>query len=59
MATDAFSKVNGTENIYANMILVYNLLMPVFLMDIHKAQVTIQQGLNLAKKFQVSAKEKT
>jgi NADH dehydrogenase len=53
-----FNKVNGTENI-CYMILVFNLLMAVFLMDIHKVQVAIQQGLNLAKNFKLAQKEKT
>jgi NADH dehydrogenase len=56
MATDAFNKVNGTENIYA-IYIVFNLLM-VFLMDIHSWQVAIQQGLNLAKNFKLTQKTK-
>jgi NADH dehydrogenase len=56
MATDAFNKVNGTENIYA-IDIVFNLLM-VFLMDIHSWQVAIQQGLNLAKNFKLTRKDK-
>jgi hypothetical protein len=36
MATDAFNKVNGTQNIYAVEILVSNLLMKTFLKVIRR-----------------------
>lgn len=59
MATDAFNKVNGTENIYA--------IGDTCIQDTdggfpnghpQVAQVAIQQGLNLAKNFKLTQKEK-
>ena len=59
MATDAFSKVNATENIYAigdTAILTSDKNFP----DGHPqvAQVAIQQGLNLAKNFKALIQDK-
>ena len=59
MATDAFSKVNATENIYAigdTAILTSDKNFP----DGHPqvAQVAIQQGINLAKNFKALIQEK-
>ena len=59
MATDAFNKVNATENIYAigdTAILTADKNFP----DGHPqvAQVAIQQGINLAKNFKASLQNK-
>jgi NADH dehydrogenase len=60
MATDAFNKVNGTENIYAigdTCIQVTDSGFPNGHPQV--AQVAIQQGLNLAKNFKLTQKEKS
>jgi NADH dehydrogenase len=59
MATDAFNKVNGTENIYAIGDTCIQLTDAGF-PDGHPqvAQVAIQQGLNLAENFKLIQKDK-
>ncbi|MEL1252157.1 NAD(P)/FAD-dependent oxidoreductase [Flavobacterium sp. DGU38] len=59
MATDAFSKVNATENIYAigdTAILTADANFPNGHPQV--AQVAIQQGINLAKNFKASLENK-
>ncbi|WP_163407170.1 NAD(P)/FAD-dependent oxidoreductase [Flavobacterium ajazii] len=59
MATDAFSKVNATENIYAigdTAILTADANFPNGHPQV--AQVAIQQGINLAKNFKASLQNK-
>jgi NADH dehydrogenase len=59
MATDAFNKVNGTENIYAIGDTCIQLTDGGFPNGHPQvAQVAIQQGLNLAK-FQVNTKRQS
>jgi NADH dehydrogenase len=59
MATDAFNKVNGTENIYAIGDTCIQLTDGGFPNGHPQvAQVAIQQGLNLAKNFKLTRKKK-
>jgi NADH dehydrogenase FAD-containing subunit len=59
MATDAFNKVNGTENIYAIGDTCIQLTDGGFPNGHPQvAQVAIQQGLNLAKNFKLTRKDK-
>jgi hypothetical protein len=57
MATDAFNKVELKISMLSA-ILVFNLLMAVFLMDIHKLRKLRFSRAEFGKKFQVNTKEK-